>query len=409
MNKIQLSNGSVTSPRGFKAAGICAGIKKDRKDMAMLYSEQPCTVAGTFTRNLVKAAPVLWDYNIVKTYGSAQACVMNSGMANACTGRQGNEYCLTMARSAADALGLDVKQVLLASTGVIGMQLPIDKICEGAKTLSGMLSDKREAAADAAQAIMTTDTKRKEVSAVFELGGKTVTIGGMTKGSGMIHPNMGTMLCFLTTDAKISAQMAQQALLECVQDSFNMISVDADQSTNDTCLLLCNGLADNPGITEEGEDYETFRMALEMVTKNLARRMAADGEGAHALFEVKVTGASSKKQAVTIAKSVIESNLVKTAIAGHDANWGRIICAMGYSGAEFDPNKVNLTFESSAGSIRIAENSVSTGYSEEKATQILSQDEITAIIDLQEGEAQATAWGCDLTHEYISINADYRS
>ena len=402
-------DGGVTAPQGFKAAGICAGIKKDRKDMAMLYSEKPCSLAGTFTRNLVKASPVVWDQNIVKMYGSAQACVMNSGVANACTGRQGNEYCMITARAAADALKLDPKQVLLASTGVIGRQLPIDTICAGIKTLSGMLSDTREAAGAAAQAIMTTDMKRKEIAVSFELGGRKVTIGGMTKGAGMIHPNMGTMLCFLTSDAAISAQMAQKALVSCVQDSFNMISVDGDESTNDTCVLLCNSLAGNDPITEEGQEYETFRQALELVTKNLARRMAADGEGAHALFEVKVKGASTKKQAVALAKSVIESSLVKTAIAGHDANWGRIICAMGYSGAMFDPNRVNLTFESSAGRVEIAQNSVSTGYSEELATKILSQDEITAIIDIQEGNEEATAWGCDLTYEYISINADYRS
>ena len=412
MNKgmtMNMFDGGVTAPQGFKAAGICAGIKKDRKDMAMLYSEKPCSLAGTFTRNLVKASPVVWDQNIVKMYGSAQACVMNSGVANACTGRQGNEYCMITARAAADALKLDPKQVLLASTGVIGRQLPIDTICAGIKTLSGMLSDTREAAGAAAQAIMTTDMKRKEIAVSFELGGRKVTIGGMTKGAGMIHPNMGTMLCFLTSDAAISAQMAQKALVSCVQDSFNMISVDGDESTNDTCVLLCNSLAGNDPITEEGQEYETFRQALELVTKNLARRMAADGEGAHALFEVKVKGASTKKQAVALAKSVIESSLVKTAIAGHDANWGRIICAMGYSGAMFDPNRVNLTFESSAGRVEIAQNSVSTGYSEELATKILSQDEITAIIDIQEGDEEATAWGCDLTYEYISINADYRS
>lgn len=406
---MKLYDGGVTAPQGFQAAGICAGIKKDRKDMAMLYSTKPCTLAGTFTQNLVKASPVVWDQNIVKMYRSAQACVMNSGVANACTGIKGNEYCMVTAQEAAKALGLEPKQVLLASTGVIGAQLPIDTICEGTRTLARMLSDTRQAASAATEAIMTTDTKRKEIAVTFELSGKSVTIGGMTKGAGMIHPNMGTMLCFLTSDVSISAEMAQKALLSCVQDSFNMISVDGDQSTNDTCVLLCNGLAGNPEITEEGEDYEAFCSALEMVTKNLARRMAADGEGAHALFEVKVKGASSKKQAVTIAKSVIGSSLVKTAIAGHDANWGRIICAMGYSGASFDPEKVNLTFESSAGSVKIAENSVSTGYSEELATKILSQDEITAIIDIQEGDAEATAWGCDLTYEYISINADYRS
>ena len=406
---MELFDGGVTSPKGFKAAGICAGIKKDRKDMAMIYSTKPCTLAGTFTQNLVKASPVIWDQNIVKTYGSAQACVMNSGVANACTGIKGNEYCMLTAQAASKALGLSPKQVLLASTGVIGMQLPIEKICEGAKTLSEMLSDSRQAASAATEAIMTTDTKRKEIAVSFELSGKKVTIGGMTKGSGMIHPNMGTMLCFLTTDAAISAQMAQDVLYSCVKDSFNMISVDGDQSTNDTCVLLCNGLAENEEISEKGEDYETFRLALEMVTKNLARRMAADGEGAHALFEVKVTGAATKKQAVMIAKSVIGSSLVKTAIAGHDANWGRIICAMGYSGASFDTEKVDLTFESSAGTVKIAENSVSTGYSEELATRILSQEEITAIIDLKEGNAEATAWGCDLTKEYVSINADYRS
>ncbi len=408
-NTMELFDGGVTQPQGFQAIGICAGIKKDRKDMAMLYSTQPCTLAGTFTSNLVKASPVVWDRDIVRKYGSAQACVMNSGVANACTGTQGDEYCAVTAKAAADALGLKEEQILLASTGVIGRQLPIDLICDGVKTMAGMLSSSREAASSAAEAIMTTDTKRKEIAVSFEIDGKKATIGGMTKGAGMIHPNMGTMLCFLTTDAAISAKMAQKALLSCVQDSFNMISVDGDQSTNDTCVLLANGLAGNREITEEGPAYEAFRSALEMAAKNLARRMAADGEGAHALFEVKVKGASTKQQAVTLAKSVIESSLVKTAIAGHDANWGRIICAMGYSGASFDTQKVDLTFESRAGVVEIAKNSVSTGYSEEFATKILSEDEITAVIDIHEGDMEATAWGCDLTHEYVSINADYRS
>lgn len=406
---MNIMEGGVTSAQGFKAAGICAGIKKERKDMAMLYSEVPCTLAGTFTSNLVKASPVLWDRDIVRQYGIAQACVMNSGVANACTGTQGEEYCRQSAEAAAEALGVSSNMVLLASTGVIGMQIPIDKICAGIRTLSGMLSDSPQAGCDAAEAIMTTDTVRKEAAVTFELGGKKVTLGGMTKGAGMIHPQMGTMLCFLTTDAAISHEMAQKALLSCVQDSFNMISVDGDQSTNDTCLLLANGLAGNEMITEEGKDYETFCEALALITKNLARRMAADGEGAHALFEVIVEGASSREQAVRLAKSVIESSLVKTAIAGHDANWGRIICAMGYSGAEFDQQKVDLTFRSRAGEVLIARNGVSTGYSEELATKILSEDEITAVIDIKEGSDSATAWGCDLTHEYITINADYRS
>lgn len=406
---MELFDGGVTAPQGFKAAGVCAGIKKDRKDMAMLASSRPCTLAGTFTSNLVKASPVVWDRDIVQKYGTAQACVMNSGIANACTGRQGDAYCLETARAAAKELGLRPEQVLLASTGVIGVQLPMDQILSGVSTLADMLSDSRQAASMAAEAIMTTDTKRKETAVSFELCGKKVTIGGMTKGAGMIHPNMGTMLCFLTTDAAISAAMAQKALLSCVQDSFNMISVDGDESTNDTCLLFANGLAGNPEITEEGEAYEAFVRALALVTKNLARRMAADGEGAHALFEVKVKGASSRQQAVQIAKSVVGSSLVKTAIAGHDANWGRIICAMGYSGAVFDPAKVNLIFRSSAGTVRITKNGVSTGYSEELATEILSQKEITAVIDIQEGDFEACAWGCDLTHEYITINADYRN
>lgn len=406
---MKLFEGGVTSPQGFRAAGICAGIKKNRKDMAMLVSDVPCALAGTFTSNLVKASPVIWDRDIVQRYGTAQACVMNSGVANACTGDMGDALCRQSAEAAAAALDLSPEQVLLASTGVIGMQIPIDTICEGIRTMSGMLSDSAEAASAAAEAIMTTDTKRKEIAVTFEIGGKTVTLGGMTKGAGMIHPQMGTMLCFLTTDVSISSALAQKALLSCVQDSFNMISVDGDQSTNDTCLLLANGLAGNAQITEENEDYAVFLEALSEVTKNLARRMAADGEGAHALFETVVKGASSRQQAVTLAKAVIESSLVKTAIAGHDANWGRIICAMGYSGAQFDPRRVDLVFRSAAGEVVIARDGVSTGYSEELATKILSEAEITAVIDIKEGNESATAWGCDLTHEYITINADYRS
>lgn len=402
-------DGGVTSAKGFKAAGICAGIKKDRKDMAMLFSEKVCTAAGTFTTNLVKASPVVWDRSTVQKYGTAQACVMNSGVANACTGAQGDACCRETADEAARVLGLESEQILLASTGVIGRQLPMEKMKAGIRQMRELLSDSRQAASAAAEAIMTTDTKRKEAAVTFELSGKKVTLGGMSKGSGMIHPQMGTMLCFLTTDAAISHEMAQKALLGCVDDSFNMISVDGDESTNDTCLLLANGLAGNPQITEENEDYETFRLALAEVTSNLARRMAADGEGANALFEVKVRGADTKQTAVTIAKSVISSSLVKTAIAGHDANWGRIICAMGYSGAFFDPQKVDLSFSSRSGTVKIAENGVDTGYSEDLATKILSEDEITALIDLKMGNAGATAWGCDLTHEYITINADYRS
>lgn len=401
--------GGITAPAGFQAAGIAAGIKKEGKDMAMLCSEVPCQLAGTFTTNVVKAAPVKWDSRIVHEFHRARACVMNSGIANACTGQEGMDACRAVARKAAGLLHMKEDEVLTASTGVIGRQLPLDVMEKGIEQMVPLLSHSREAGTLAALSIMTTDTRKKEVAVSFELGGKAVTIGGMSKGAGMIHPNMCTMLAFLTTDAAISADMLQKALSGCVNESFNMISVDGDTSTNDTCLLFANGLAGNPEITDEGVDYDIFCEALGYVTKYLARHMAADGEGATALLEVKVVGAESHEQAVTLAKSVITSNLVKTAIAGHDANWGRVLCAMGYSGADFDPEKVDLYFESAAGKLKIIENGVDTGYSEETATKILSEKEITVTADIRMGNESATAWGCDLTHGYIRINADYRS
>ena len=406
---MKIISGGVTAPKGFQAIGIAAGIKKGKKDMAMLYSEAPCAAAGTFTTNVVKAAPVKWDQNIVYHQETAQAVVMNSGIANACTGTEGYGYCEETAKAAAKLLNLDPLQVLTASTGVIGKQLPMDVIKAGIETMVPMLSHSEAAGTLAAEAIMTTDTKKKEIAVQFELGGKTVTIGGMSKGSGMIHPNMCTMLAFITTDAAISKELLQKALSGSVQDSYNMISVDGDTSTNDTCLLMANGLAGNQKIKEEDQGYQTFKEALDYVNTWLAKHMAADGEGATALFEVKVIGAESKEQAVILSKSIITSNLVKAAICGHDANWGRILCAMGYSGAQFDPEKVDLYFESAAGKLKIIENGVDTGYSEEEATKILSEKEITAIADVKMGEDCAVAWGCDLTHEYVSINADYRS
>lgn len=406
---MQMVEGGVTAPKGFLAIGIAAGIKKDKKDMAMLYSKVPCRAAGTFTTNVVKAAPVKWDQNVVYHQETAQAVVMNSGIANACTGAEGYGYCRETAQTAAALLGLQAEQVLTASTGVIGKQLPMDVMKKGIETMVPMLSDTKAAGTLAAEAIMTTDTVKKEIAVELELGGKKVTIGGMCKGSGMIHPNMCTMLSFVVTDAAISKELLQKALSADVKDTYNMISVDGDTSTNDTCLLLANGLAGNPEITEEGRDFQAFCEALNYVNTYLAKHMAADGEGASALFEVRVVGAESKEQAVTLSKSIITSNLVKTAICGHDANWGRILCAMGYSGASFDPEKVDLYFESSAGMLKIIENGVATDYSEEKATEILSQKEVTAIADIKMGEASAVAWGCDLTYDYIKINADYRS
>ena len=406
---MKVIEGGVTAPKGFSAMGIAAGIKKDRKDMAMIYSEANCHAAGTFTTNIVKAAPVKWDQAIVYGNKAAHAVVVNSGVANACTGEEGLGYCKRTAQKAAALFGIGENEVLVASTGVIGKQIPIEKIEAGIETMKPMLADTDVAGTLAAEAIMTTDTVKKEVAVTFEAGGKTVTLGGMCKGSGMIHPNMCTMLSFVMTDANISQELLQKALSASVTDTYNMVSVDGDTSTNDTCLLLANGLAGNPEITQEDEDYKNFCEALDYINTCLAKKMAADGEGATALFEVKVIGAESKEQAVTLSKSIVTSNLTKAAIYGHDANWGRILCAMGYSGAQFDPEKVDLYFESEAGKIKIIENGVATDYSEEEATKILSEKEVTAIADVKMGTFSATAWGCDLTYDYVKINADYRS
>ena len=402
--------GGVTAAKGYEAASTAAGIKyQGRTDMALIYSQVPCVSAGTFTTNVVKAAPVKWDRQIVDSGAGVQAVVVNSGIANACTGEEGMEYCKETAEAAAKALNIDAAGVLVGSTGVIGMQLPMQKLVDGIQVLAGKKAAGLQSGHDAALAIMTTDTVEKEMAVEIEIGGKTVTIGGMSKGSGMIHPNMCTMLAFITTDAAITKEALQKALSEDVEDTYNMISVDGDTSTNDTAILLANGLAGNQEITYASPEYETFKEALHMVNETLAKKMAGDGEGATALFEVKVVGAESIKQAKTLAKSVVCSNLTKAASAGHDANWGRILCAMGYSGVQFDPEKVDLFFESKAGKLQIIENGVATDYSEEAATKILSEPEITATADIKMGDYSATAWGCDLTHEYININADYRS
>ena len=402
--------GGVTAAKGFEAASTAAGIKyKDRTDMALVYSQVPCVAAGTFTTNVVKAAPVKWDQQVVKSGAKAQAVVVNSGIANACTGAEGFGYCKDTADAAAKALNISADGVLIGSTGVIGKQIPIDKLTAGIKVLAGKKNDTLENGTEAAKAIMTTDTFPKELAVAIEVGGKTVTIGGMAKGSGMIHPNMCTMLSFVATDANISKEMLQKALSEVVPDTYNMVSVDGDTSTNDTVLLLANGLAGNPEITEENEDYKIFKEALFEVNKTQAMHIAGDGEGATALFEVTIQGAESKEQAVTLAKSVITSSLTKAAIFGHDANWGRILCAMGYSGAKFDPENVDLYFESAAGKMQIITKGVAVDYSEEEATKILSEPKVTATADIHMGEATATAWGCDLTYDYVKINADYRS
>lgn len=407
MKKIE---GGVTAAQGFLATGVYAGIKKNKKkDMAMVFSTAPCKAAGTFTTNVVKAAPVKWDSKVVTESEFVQAVVINSGVANACTGDEGYGYCLETAGTAGECLGVPADAVLLASTGVIGKQLPIDTIKAGIPLLKATLGGSTEAGTLAAEAIMTTDTVSKQVAYEFEVGGKTAVIGGMCKGSGMIHPNMATMLCFVTTDVAISKELLTKALKADVCDTFNMISVDGDTSTNDSVLLMANGLAGNAEITEENTDYAEFCKALNAVMTALCKKIAGDGEGATALFEVKVLNADTKENAKILSKSVVTSSLTKAAIFGHDANWGRILCALGYSGVAFDPEKVDLYFESAAGRLKIVENGTSTGYSEEEATKILSESEVTAIADMKMGYESATAWGCDLTYDYVKINADYRS
>lgn len=403
-------SGGVNAAKGFMANGLNAGIKNNvKKDMALVYSEKPCVAAGVFTTNKVKAAPVKWDYNVVHNSPYAQAVVINSGVANACTGEEGYGYCMDMAETVGNEMKLPKDAVLVASTGVIGRQLPMDIIKEGIKKLPKGLKPDEEAATLAAEAIMTTDNKSKQVAVNFEIDGKVVTVGGMCKGSGMIHPNMATMLCFITTDCMIKKDLLQKALSEIVNDTFNMISVDGDTSTNDSVLLLANGMAENKIIDTEDENYKKFYEALYYIMEELSKKIAGDGEGCTCLFEVRVLNALTKEDAKTMAKSVVCSSLTKAAIYGHDANWGRILCAMGYSGAEFDPELVDIYFESACGRLQIVKDGRADDYSEEEATKILSKEHVIAICDCKQGTFNATAYGCDLTHEYVNINADYRS
>ena len=408
---MKIINAGVTAPKGFKCAGLRAGVKpgKTNKDMAMIVSEVPAKIAGTFTKNIVKAAPVLWGKKIVEEQEAVRAVVINTGIANACTGAQGYENVVTEAKEVAKLLDIKPEEVVVGSTGVIGQQLPMDVIKEGIKKLVPELKADRQSEEDASWAILTTDTKPKEAAVEVEIDGKTVTIAGMCKGSGMIHPNMGTMLGFITTDAAIDKALLLELQRELIEDTFNMVSVDGDTSTNDTALVLANGMAGNKKITEEGADYNAFYEGLSYVFTELSKMIAGDGEGCTCLFEVQVKGATTKAEAKTLAKSIVTSSLTKAAIFGHDANWGRILCAMGYSGADFDPEKVDIFFKSEAGELQIVKDGTATDYSEEKATEILSQNPVIAIADVKQGDASATAWGCDLTFDYVKINADYRS
>ena len=403
-------DGGVCAAQGFRAAGIHVGVKTHaawKKDVALIVSDVECAAAGVFTKNVVKSAPI----HVTRAHladGKARAVIANSGNANACA-PQGEENAEKMCAAAAKAIGCAPEDMVVASTGVIGQTLNISVIEEGMPALYDALAASDEASDAAAHAIMTTDTVKKEVAVETVIGGKTVRMGGIAKGSGMIHPNMGTMLCFLTTDCAISPEMIKTALLETVNVSFNRISVDGDTSTNDTCCVLANGLAGNALITEKGEDYDAFLEALQALCVTLAKKMASDGEGARHLLTCTVSGAKEEAQAETIAKSVISSTLTKAAIFGADANWGRVLCAMGYSGAEFDPETVDVSFASAAGTIAVCQQGRGLSFDEEKAKKILTEHDVEILVDLHSGSAQCTCWGCDITYDYIKINGDYRT
>lgn len=401
--------GGVTAPKGFKASGVHCGVRPNRKknDLALIVSDVPCAAAGLFTKNKVKADPVILDMRTVKD-GKGQAIIANSGIANACA-PHGMENAETMQKLAAQALHLDPSLVFVGSTGVIGQVLPIDKIASGIPEAVKALTCDSKGSDEAAHAIMTTDTKKKELAIGTSIGGKTVTIGGISKGSGMIHPNLGTMLCYLTTDVNISSEMLKKALKKVCDKTFNRISVDGDTSTNDSLIILANGLAENDEITTEDESFEIFVQELHILCKELARRMAADGEGAKHLITCNVKNAASEGDAETLSKSVIGSTLTKAAIFGCDANWGRVLCALGYSGIDFDPDKVDITFESKAGSVPVCKEGRGLDFDEDLASKVLHEPEVVIDVDMHEGNSSATCWGCDITYDYIKINGDYRT
>ena len=404
-----VEGGGITTPKGFSATSFFAGVRKKRNDMAIIYSEVASNAVGVFTKNTVKAAPVVLDQEIVNGKGNIQAIVVNSGNANACTGKKGMEDAVEMAKVTAECLGLKEGEVLVSSTGVIGQELPIDKIINGIKNNYNTLGTSSEKSDGAAEAIMTTDTFSKKIAVELEIDATIVSIGGIAKGSGMIHPNMGTMLGFITTDVNIDRDLLDEILKSSTIDSYNMISVDGDTSTNDTVIVMANGEAKNTKITEKNSDYQLFKEALHFVNINLAQQIIKDGEGAGKFIAVTITGAKTKNDARTLSKSVISSSLVKTAFFGEDANWGRIVCALGYSGVEFDMNKTSISFRSDGTDVELMNNGVPLDFDEEKAKIVLSAKEIEVNIILDEGHETATAWGCDLSYDYVKINADYRT
>ena len=407
---MKIINGGVTAPKGFKATGNAVGIKKGVKDLALISSDVPAVCAGAFTTNVVKATSVLRNIEIVKNKkNKISGVAVNSGNANACTGELGVQGNLQMAEKFAELLNVPSDTVLTASTGVIGATFPIDTIKKGIDDTFPMLGYSREDAHVAAQAIMTTDTYSKEVAVEIEIGGKTVKIGGMAKGSGMIHPNMATMLGFITTDINITQELLDKALMVTIPKTFNMVSVDGDTSTNDTVIVLANGMAENNIIDTENEDYKVFADALYYINEKLAKELVRDGEGATKFIEINVDGAKTEEDAKVIAKSVVTSSLVKAAMFGEDANWGRVLCAMGYSGIDFDTKKVDIVYRSEKGTIDLMTQGTPIVFDEDKAKEILKEKEIYVDIKIAEGEAKATAWGCDLSYDYVKINGDYRS
>lgn len=406
---MKIIDGSVTAAKGFRATGAAVGIKKGVKDLALIASDVPATAAAAFTTNVVKATSVTRNMAIMESGAKINGVAINSGNANACTGELGVKSNKEMAKKYADCLGVDENTILTASTGVIGATFPIETVTAGIESTYKNLGYERSDALLAAEAIMTTDTYSKEVAVEFEIGGKTVHMGGMAKGSGMICPNMATMLAFVTTDCAISKELLNKALKADIQTTYNMVSVDGDTSTNDTIIVMANGLAENEEIASEGKDYNTFKEALHYVNERLAKNLVRDGEGATKFIEVNVNGAATEQDAKTMAKSVVKSSLVKAAMFGEDANWGRVLCAMGYSGVKFDPTKVDIVFESAKGDILLMDNGTPIVFDEEKAATILSEKEITVNIKISEGSQKATAWGCDLSYDYVKINGDYRS
>ena len=406
---MNIIEGGITAPKGFLATGEHVGVKKVKKDLAIIYSEKPALCSAVFTKNLVKAPPLWWCEKLVKEKQKIQAIVINSGNANACTGDRGYQDALAMADTLSECLNIKKESVLVTSTGVIGVYLPMDKIIPGIKETSKTLGSDEKSAKRCAKAIMTTDTFRKEIAVEIDIKGKKVKLAGIAKGSGMIHPNMATMLGFITTDINISQELLDKAFKETINDSFNMITVDGETTPKDMPVILANGLAENPIVDKEDEDYEKFKTDLDYITKYLAKQIVKNGEEATKILECQIFNAKSKEDARVLCKAILNSNLVKTAFFGNDANWGRILSAMGASGVDFDPNQVKISFKNDTGEIKLFENGLPVEFDEDFAFKILKQEEIKSLIDMNRGLESIIGWGCDLSFDYVKINAEYRT